>query len=105
MRVNAVQGSGADLIQPVLDNQLKAASPLVIPSQVDHSVKAPFSVCSFFTRPCIHAWLSCLIMRGGKTILASLWLSCSKRLHSVKCRVLRAELDEQLAAGHGCGSG
>ncbi len=29
-----VQGSGKDLIQPVLDNQLKAASPLVIPAEV-----------------------------------------------------------------------
>ena len=28
------QGSGKDLIQPVLDNQLKAASPLVLPPQV-----------------------------------------------------------------------
>ena len=27
------QGSGKDLIQPVLDNQLKAASPLVLPEQ------------------------------------------------------------------------
>ncbi|KAK9817624.1 hypothetical protein WJX74_006639 [Apatococcus lobatus] len=27
------QGSGKDLIQPVLDNQLKAASPLVLPSE------------------------------------------------------------------------
>jgi 20S proteasome subunit beta 6 len=27
------QGSGKDLIQPVLDNQLKAASPLVLPPQ------------------------------------------------------------------------
>lgn len=27
------QGSGKDLIQPVLDNQLKAASPLLIPPQ------------------------------------------------------------------------
>ncbi|CAL5223699.1 g6253 [Coccomyxa viridis] len=29
----SVQGSGKDLIQPVLDNQLKAASPLVLPPQ------------------------------------------------------------------------
>ena len=28
-----VQGSGKELIQPVLDNQLKAASPLVLPEQ------------------------------------------------------------------------
>lgn len=28
------QGSGKELIQPVLDNQLKAASPLVLPPQV-----------------------------------------------------------------------
>jgi hypothetical protein len=28
------QGSGKELIQPVLDNQLKAASPLVLPQQV-----------------------------------------------------------------------
>lgn len=27
------QGSGKDLMQPVLDNQLKAASPLVLPPQ------------------------------------------------------------------------
>lgn len=27
------QGSGKELIQPVLDNQLKAASPLVLPQQ------------------------------------------------------------------------
>jgi len=29
-----VQGSGKDLIQPVLDNQLKAASPLLVPAKV-----------------------------------------------------------------------
>ena len=29
-----MQGSGKDLIQPVLDNQLKAASPLVLPPEV-----------------------------------------------------------------------
>ncbi len=29
-----VQGSGKELIQPVLDNQLKAASPLVLPPRV-----------------------------------------------------------------------
>lgn len=28
------QGSGKDLIQPVLDNQLKAASPLLVPAKV-----------------------------------------------------------------------
>lgn len=28
------QGSGKELIQPVLDNQLKAASPLLLPAQV-----------------------------------------------------------------------
>ena len=28
------QGSGKELIQPVLDNQLRAASPLVLPQQV-----------------------------------------------------------------------
>jgi 20S proteasome subunit beta 6 len=28
------QGSGKDLIQPVLDNQLKAASPLLVPPRV-----------------------------------------------------------------------
>lgn len=27
------QGSGKDLIQPVLDNQLKAASPLLVPAK------------------------------------------------------------------------
>ncbi len=29
-----LQGSGKDLIQPVLDNQLKAASPLLVPAKV-----------------------------------------------------------------------
>ena len=29
-----MQGSGKELVQPVLDNQLKAASPLVLPAQV-----------------------------------------------------------------------
>lgn len=29
-----LQGSGKELIQPVLDNQLKAASPLVLPAKV-----------------------------------------------------------------------
>lgn len=28
------QGSGKDLMQPVLDNQLKAASPLLVPARV-----------------------------------------------------------------------
>ena len=31
---DGLQGSGKDLIQPVLDNQLKAASPLVLPAEV-----------------------------------------------------------------------
>ena len=31
------QGSGKELIQPVLDNQLKAASPLVLPPRVSSS--------------------------------------------------------------------
>lgn len=31
---NVAQGSGKDLIQPVLDNQLKAASPLLVPAKV-----------------------------------------------------------------------
>lgn len=30
------QGSGKDLIQPVLDNQLKADSPLLVPPRVRH---------------------------------------------------------------------
>ena len=34
----ALQGSGKDLIQPVLDNQLKAASPLVLPPEVIHLI-------------------------------------------------------------------
>ena len=29
-----VQGSGSNLIQPVLDNQLKASSPLLVPEEV-----------------------------------------------------------------------
>ena len=33
-----MQGSGKDLIQPVLDNQLKAASPLLIPPKVKAAV-------------------------------------------------------------------
>ena len=41
----AVQGSGKDLIQPVLDNQLKAASPLVLPPEVRAGLCcAPLSV-------------------------------------------------------------
>jgi 20S proteasome subunit beta 6 len=32
--LRAAQGSGKELIQPVLDNQLKAASPLVLPPRV-----------------------------------------------------------------------
>lgn len=31
------QGSGKDLMQPVLDNQLKAASPLLVPARVSNS--------------------------------------------------------------------
>ena len=38
----ALQGSGKDLIQPVLDNQLKAASPLVLPPEVHHLI--PFKL-------------------------------------------------------------
>jgi hypothetical protein len=30
------QGSGKDLMQPVLDNQLKAASPLLVPARVSN---------------------------------------------------------------------
>ena len=33
----ALQGTGKDLIQPVLDNQLKASSPLVIPPEVSNA--------------------------------------------------------------------
>ena len=33
-QVNGLQGTGKDLIQPVLDNQLKASSPLVLPAEV-----------------------------------------------------------------------
>jgi len=33
-----VQGSGKDLIQPVLDNQLKAASPLLVPAKVGQTL-------------------------------------------------------------------
>lgn len=35
------QGSGKELIQPVLDNQLKAASPLVLPQQVGPTAARP----------------------------------------------------------------
>ena len=38
-----MQGSGKDLIQPVLDNQLKAASPLLIPPKVTKSL----AVCAY----------------------------------------------------------
>lgn len=42
-----MQGSGKDLIQPVLDNQLKAASPLLVPPQVRPpcSCRIPASTC------------------------------------------------------------
>ncbi len=38
--VTLSQGSGKELIQPVLDNQLKAASPLVLPPQVCENATA-----------------------------------------------------------------
>ena len=36
-----LQGSGSDLIQPVLDNQLKASSPLVLPQEVSFGFHTP----------------------------------------------------------------
>ena len=37
------QGSGKDLMQPVLDNQLKAASPLLVPPRVSRGREASAS--------------------------------------------------------------
>lgn len=37
------QGSGKDLIQPVLDNQLKAASPLLVPPRVRRAAVCPIA--------------------------------------------------------------
>lgn len=37
---SGIQGSGKDLIQPVLDNQLKAASPLLVPAKVGSASSA-----------------------------------------------------------------
>ena len=34
LQAACLQGTGKDLIQPVLDNQLKASSPLVLPAEV-----------------------------------------------------------------------
>jgi hypothetical protein len=51
-----LQGSGKDLIQPVLDNQLKAASPLVLPPEV-----RPGLLCLFLPRPRKHHVLSKVI--------------------------------------------
>lgn len=49
---NVSQGSGKDLIQPVLDNQLKAASPLLVPAKVGPEGHA---VCNEVKRTsCIH---------------------------------------------------
>ena len=39
--LTSLQGSGKDLIQPVLDNQLKAASPLVLPAEVQLPTHPP----------------------------------------------------------------
>ena len=51
-----MQGSGKDLIQPVLDNQLKAASPLLVPAKVD---ARPLKSCTFLS-----AWWCLLQMLG-----------------------------------------
>lgn len=57
--MSCMQGSGKDLIQPVLDNQLKAASPLLIPAKVQHHClnasmyRITFAlICMFFTFAC-----------------------------------------------------
>ena len=52
-RVWLMQGSGSDLIQPVLDNQLKASSPLVLPQEVGCRI--------WNTLP---LWRSCKILRN-----------------------------------------
>lgn len=80
----AVQGSGKDLIQPVLDNQLKAASPLVLPPEVLSS--ASFSaVLEVFVPE--HALLLVYVVESKCVLL------------------LRAELDELPASGPGGGPG
>ena len=47
------QGSGKELMQPVLDNQLKAASPLVLPAQVRVCV-CVFVVCAWVCGQPLH---------------------------------------------------
>jgi hypothetical protein len=63
------QGSGKDLMQPVLDNQLKAASPLLVPPRVS---------------PCVHTYLIsavwCVFVVNGVCIMISqrtFWHLCS----------------------------
>lgn len=60
------QGSGKDLMQPVLDNQLKAASPLLVPARVSLALfvpwclmcRTPLAVCDvikYFRQP-VRCW-------------------------------------------------
>lgn len=53
----AVQGSGKDLIQPVLDNQLKAASPLVLPPEVRAPHLAPHLWCTPLSSVSVSVWM------------------------------------------------
>lgn len=49
------QGSGKELIQPVLDNQLKAASPLALPQRVG-TARCPLAVLPGSPSPVPPAW-------------------------------------------------
>lgn len=51
-----MQGSGKDLIQPVLDNQLKAASPLLVPAKVTPRACSPYACISAAICVCCNAW-------------------------------------------------
>lgn len=62
------QGSGKELIQPVLDNQLKAASPLVLPEQ---------------------AWLSSLPFERAVDLVKDAFVSAGERdIYTVRCILL-----------------
>ena len=71
-----VQGSGKDLIQPVLDNQLKASSPLVLPPEVRTNVNLEqTSVCAH-TCACVSAGLHACMQRSRHLLASSMAETC-----------------------------
>lgn len=96
-----LQGTGKDLIQPVLDNQLKASSPLVLPAEVALLVEACFAFACYWqpAHSCPDAMLQRWLLLDALTEhnCAGVWLhilsvfrklaacACLAASHSIIC--------------------